>query len=154
MNMETQELAAKLKKAGIPLFEERSGFPLNQAQRNLEGRSLYAEDSQLRTRSTKIHSVYVLEDGLILGLVESVQAGASEADGRVYRPTFFDVFGNIISQPEIKDASPTLKKAQADFWRTADELDAADVTANGMKTKEEQLEKALADFRKLMKELK
>jgi hypothetical protein len=152
--MQPEDLAKKLVAANIELFEERSGFPLNQAQRNLEGRTHYVEDATLRAHVSKIHSVQVLDEGLILGLVESVQAGPAESDGRVFRPVFFDVFGTTLYRPSIDDSFNTLKQAQSEFWKQADQLDAVQATIEGMDRKRKDLEKALDDFDKLMEEIK
>lgn len=152
--MDTNNVAHKLKQAGIELFEERSGFPLNQAQRNLERKCNYAEEASLRNNVTKIHNVYVLEDGLVLGLIESVQSGASADSGRVYRPVFFDVFGNIIHQPKIDESFPSIKKAQSEFWKQAEEIDAIEATSKGIKTKLEAMEEELDEFKRMTKDIK
>lgn len=152
--MDTQELASKLKAAGIELFQERSGFPLNQAQRNLDGKTHYVDEASLRSHVSKIHNVYVMDDGLILGMIESVQAGPSADDGRVYRPVFFDIFGGIIYRPDLQDSAKTLKKAQAEFWQQAEEVDAIEATTEGMKAKLQELERSVDDFKRLMKEVK
>lgn len=152
--METQDLARKLKQAGIELFQERSGFPLNQAQRNLDGRNHYVDESTLRSFVSKIHNVYVMEDGLILGMVESVQAGPNADSGRVYRPVFFDVFGGIIHRPSIEESAKTIKKAQAEFWQQAEEIDAVEATLDGLKAKQGQIEQELDGIKKLVREIK
>jgi hypothetical protein len=144
------QLKMALAKAGVTLFTERSGFPLNQAQRNLQGKTHYVDDSTMRGFVGKIHSVHILEDGLILGLVESIQAGPNEESGRVYRPVFFDVFGNVVMRPDIEDSFKTLKQAQAAFWRMADDIDTIPLTLKGIETKKDVIENELREWKRLM----
>lgn len=151
--MSTEELASKLKEKGIRLFRDHSGFPLNQAQRNLEGLTPYADDKTLAYFKAKILTVHVMDDGLILGLVESLQAGFNQEDGRVYRPVFFDVFGNVAYSPKIDASFKTSKQANAEFWKQADKLDAVSITIEGIKTKQGQLTKELDSYSSLLEEL-
>lgn len=152
--LSVEDVAKRLTKAGIELFQERSGFPLNQAQRNLEGKTKYVDDATLRSFVAKIHSVQVLEEGLVLGIVESVQAGPNADAGRVYRPVFFDVFGNTIYRPSIDDSFNTLKQAQSDFWKQADGIDPVAATIEGLEAKEKAMTEELEAFQKLMEDIK
>jgi hypothetical protein len=147
---DVDQLRSALIKAGVVLFTERSGFPLNQAQRNLEGRTHYVDDSTVKSFAAKVHSVHVLEDGLILGMVESIQAGATAETGRVYRPVFFDVFGNIVFRPEIEDSFKTQKSAQAEFWKRADDIDPVKATLEGVEKKHDSVKEELKSWEKLM----
>jgi hypothetical protein len=143
-------LLSVLKKQGVELFHQRSGLPLNQAQRNLEGRTEYVNDSSLKAFVATIHSVYVLNEGLVLGFVESVQKGPSKESGRVYRPVFFDIFGNIIYRTELEDSYETLSKAQVEFFNKAEDIDAVASTLEGIEKKYDVLEKQLKDWKKFM----
>jgi hypothetical protein len=143
-------LLSALKKQGIELFSQRSGLPLNQAQRNLEHRTNYVSEGAMKAFVATIHSVYVLEDGLLLGIVESIQKGPSKESGRAYRPVFFDIFGNIIYRPELEDCHDTLSKAQKEFFDKADEIDAQAATLEGIEKKHDILEKELKDWKKFM----
>lgn len=146
--MNSEEMIAALKKAGVLLFKEYSGMPLNQAQRNLSGRTHYVDDTTIRSFNAKIHSVHVLDEGLLLGIVESVQKGFNESDGRFFRPVFFDLFGNTVYRPDIEDSFDSLKKAQADFWKQADLLDAEALTIEGIEKKHDVIEQELKDWKK------
>jgi hypothetical protein len=149
----TEALAERLKAVGVELFRERTGLPLNQAQRNLEEKTTYVDDKTMKKSSGQVHTVQVLEDGLVLGIVESVQKTSNPDDGRVFRPVFFDVFGNTIYKPEIADSFATSKQANSAFWRQADEIDAIKATMEGIKTKQDQLEADLDKYEALSKEL-
>lgn len=149
-----EQLAKALTEAGIKLFSDRVGLPLNQAQRNLEGRTHYVDDKTLASFVAKIHGVHVLEEGLLLGIIESVQKGPSAASGRVYRPVFFDVFGNEVARPSLEDSAPDLKKANAMFWQMADDIDIVESTLEGIETKRDNLQKEAGRYEALLEELK
>lgn len=151
--MSTADLATTLSKHGVQLFKDRSGMPLNQAQRNLEGRTHYVDDSTLKSFVAKIHSVSVMDDGLILGIVESCQKGPSSDSGRVFRPVFFDVFGNTVYRPDLDESFDSQKQAMSDFWKQADEIDAIKATIEGAKAKHKALAQAADDFSELLEEL-
>jgi hypothetical protein len=137
-----------IKKQGIELFRERSGMPLNQAQRNLQGRTHYVDDATLKSFGAKVHTTHVMDDGLIFGMVESLQKGFNPEDGRVWRPVFFDLFGNIVARPPIEDSFDNIKQAQAEFWKLADTLDAQALTIEGVEKKYDVLEKELKEWKK------
>lgn len=145
-------LAAKLSDANIYLFRERSGFPLSQAQRNLDTRTTYVEDSSLKVFDAKIHSCEVLDNGLILGIIESVKQGADAA--RVFRPVFFDVFGNVIARPDVDESFPNQKQAQGSFWAMANEIEAVEATLKGIREKQKYLQNEIDKLDDLLKELK
>lgn len=134
------DVARTLRTNGVELFKERAGMPLNQAQRNLEGKTHYVDDKTLASFKARIHSVSIMDEGLILGMVESIQAGPNEESGRVYRPVFFDVFGNEVYKPSIEESQKSLKSAQAEFWKQAEEIDAVQATIDGLKAKQKALQ--------------
>lgn len=148
-----EDVVKAVQKAGVELFKERAGLPLNQAQRNLEGRTHYVDDSTLKSFVAKIHAVYVMDEGLILGLVESLQAGPNPDMGRVYRPVFFDLFGNTLYRPSIEESFKSLKQAQTEFWKQAEEIDAVDATIEGLKAKRDSLQKEAEDLNAIVEEL-
>jgi predicted nucleic acid-binding Zn-ribbon protein len=82
-----------------------------------------------------------------------VQAGFNAESGRVFRPVFFDVFGNTVYRPDIDKSFKTLKQAQADFWKQSEELDAIALTLDGIEQKQADIERELQQFKKLAKEL-
>jgi hypothetical protein len=149
-----EQLAKVLQEKGIPLFRERTGLPLNQAQRNLEGLTHYVDDKTVASFKAKIHSVHVMEEGLMLCLVESVQAGPNAESGRVFRPVFFDVFGNTIYKPSIDDSDSTLKAANLSMWKQADEIDIIKATIEGVETKRDACQKQAEEYNELLEEIK
>ena len=151
--MNANDLSAALSKHGIHLFREHTGMATNQAQRNLHGRTLWAEDANLKTRKASIVAVHVMDEGLLLGVVEKAQKTANPQDGMVFRPVFFDVFGNIVDSVELADASDTQKGAMSELWKRADDIDSVKATIDGAKAKKEQMEQALEKFTELVDEM-
>lgn len=150
----TGELASKIQEAGIQLFKDRAGYPLSQAQRNLEGRTHYVDDSTLAFFSAKILACHIFDDGLILGIVESLKAGPDDDAGRIYRPVYFDLFGNTVLRPEVEDSFKTQKQAMAALWTMADEVDAQDATIAGIKEKQKMLQDEIDKLDVLAKQFK
>jgi hypothetical protein len=151
--MNANDLGSSLSKHGVHLFRDYPGMALNQVQRNLHGRTLWAEDSNLKSRKASIEAVSVMDEGLILGVVEKAQKTANPADGVVYRPVFFDVFGNIIDTVELAEAPDTKKGAMAELWKRADDIDAVRSTIEGAKEKQSSMQKALEEFTELLDEM-
>lgn len=152
--MEHSEIVSKLQAAGVVIFKERTGYPEGIAQKNLQGKSDYVSAETLKANGTKIHSCTVLEDGLILGIVESFPLGVAAEDGKGFRPVFFNVFGQTIYRPKKDEHSATLKAAQSEFWKKASELEAVDATLEGLEQWQSDTEKQLQTIKSIMKELK
>ena len=129
--MDTKELSLALHAAGFTLYSQQSYCAKSDAQKNLSSKTHYADDSTLRFFHGRILSCQSLNDGLVLGIVESV-AGNCENSFRVYRPCFFDIDGKVISRPSLSDAFKTGKQARAEFWRIANSLDALAVTREAL----------------------
>lgn len=151
--MSASDVANVLVKNGIALFRDRSGMALNQAQRNLEGRSHYVDDSTMKAFVSRIHTANVMDDGLTFGIVESLQKTANPDEGRVFRPVIFDVFGNVIYRPDLEESFDTQKQAMSEFWKQADEIDPVKTTLDGAKQKQEAMQKELDKFDELIEDL-
>lgn len=150
----TPELIAQLlQTSGVTLYRERSGFPLSQAQRNLEGKSHYADDVSLRDYQGKILSCAAMDEGLTLGIVESYQAWPGQSNPPKFRPVFFDVFGNVVYRPDPDTSSDSLKAAQAEFWKFASTIDPVALTMKGLEAKRQVIQAELDTVTKLMETL-
>lgn len=147
------DIASALSKLGIHLYKERTGLPLNQAQRNLNERTDYVADNTLKAWAGQVHAVHVMDEGLVLGIVESFQKGATKDSGRAFRPVFFDVFGRTIYRPENNEAFDTQKQAMADFWKQADEVNAIEETIEGLKAKYEEIQEECKAYKDAVEEL-
>ena len=112
------------------------------------------EDKTIKAFHSKIISTSVLDSGLIFGLVESIPAGFPEQEaGRVFRPVFFDVFGNELYKPDIENSFKTSKQAQASFWAQAEQIDAIKATLDGAEQKRNLIKKDLDDYDAMLKDL-
>lgn len=141
-----ETLIRALGDVGLALYKQYNGLPLNQAQRNLNPRCDYAEEGELKTYAGQILSVNVLDDGLVLGIVESFQKGMDPSD-RAFRSVFFNVFGDVVYKTPTEEAFDTQKKAQSDFWRRSDEIEAEKITLDGLTNKIAELEKEIEVWR-------
>jgi hypothetical protein len=134
------QVVAAIEAAGIKLFRERSGFPLSQAQRNLEGRTTYVDES------ADVKGAYVLDEGLLYGIVV-------KHEGK-FLPVFFDLFGNIVATVDEGKEADTFRQANTMFWEMSDELDALDLTIKGVKTKQNYLQEEIDKLADLARTLK
>lgn len=93
------------------------------AQRNLSGRTHYAEDDTLRFFHARILSCRVECNGAALVLVESVAADMRNTS-RGFRFVVFDLFGMVINDrltlsPETLFKTSDKARAAADAWLSA-----------------------------------
>lgn len=113
------------------LYTSKSSYPKAEAQRNLEGRTHYADDDTLRFHRARILSTAITDGGLLFALVESYAVGPDNRQ-RAFRPVIFDVFGNVKSRPFFEDGFKTSKQAVSSMWDILNSLDAFDVTEEGI----------------------
>lgn len=149
--MTQAQIISEITHAGVSLYKERSGFPLNQAQRNLEGRTHYVDDAALASFQSKIVGAYVLDEGMIFGIIESLEHPTL---GKIFRPVFFDLFGNVVAKLEAEDSVDTFRKANTKFWEMSEELDPVDLTLKGVKTKQQALQDEIDKLDTLQKALR
>ncbi len=141
------EFIAKLRKGGISLFRDESSTALWNAQRNLSGRTHYADDDTLKCFGARVLQCSITDDGLLLGIVESV---SHPSLGRLFRPVFFDVFGTVVSRPEIEDAFKNSQAARNSFWKIANELDAVALTKTALENRRKSLARELGNIETIL----
>ena len=88
-----KNLQTTLDTLGIRPYLNESSYPINDAQRNLAGRTHYVDDDTMRYFKARINHASGYDDGLTYAILESV---AHPSLGRVHRPVIFDVFGTVI----------------------------------------------------------
>lgn len=143
MTDRTKALSDALRLQGVEVFRDESSYPLNRAQRNLAGKTHYVDDDTMKFHSSRILSCSVLDDGLLLGIVES----AATYDGRrVYRPVFFDIFGTVVSRVDLDDSFKSADAARKEFWRLAESLDAVKFTIEALVTKRARLSRDIVQL--------
>ena len=98
--MENNQLAEIIKnQSNVRLFRQESGYPKNNAQMNLAGRTHWSEDSSLHFFGSRINSAHDTSSGLLFYVIESSFTNW-EKTKRGFRFHVFDIFGNcVISSP-------------------------------------------------------
>jgi len=103
---------------GISGYECKSCDPKYNAQRNLDGRTHYADDDTLRFFSARILSAREEAEGLLFVLIESVP-NLSKACTKTKRAVVFDIFGTVVNDRDGEAAwhktSDKAKDAARDF---------------------------------------
>jgi hypothetical protein len=146
MTVSMPQLADKLHRMGFSRFEDYSGNSKYTAQRNLDGRTHYCDDSTLRYFHARITGCAPSHDGLILRVTESVSTDSFNKK-RGFRCVAFDVFGEAIYRPELEQCVSTSAQAQAAYnaWRNAFDLAAHYRTALSARAK--RLDREAAELR-------
>jgi len=94
-------LSRILREATNQRLFERVGYDAKAcAQRNLEGRTHYADDATLKFFHARILRCGPAHDGAVLGMVESVAADMNNTR-RIFRFTVFDVFGTELTGRDV-----------------------------------------------------
>ena len=143
-----ESLANLMRAVHIDLYQDKSYDAKRQAQQNLKGRTHYADPDTLAYFNARIVTCKILENGLILGLLESV---AHPAHGRIYRPRFFDFRGFVIEVNEdANDGIGEFRKSgdagRKLFWHQANQIDAVAVTLAALKSKMHRAAQQAADI--------
>ena len=105
MNTTTEQINAALRAANVYHYRSESSYPLPDAQRNLSGRTHYADTDTLKYFKAKILAAGNTPDGLLYWLVESV-ASRPDHGGKNKRVVVFDLWGAIINdRADLLDAA-------------------------------------------------
>ena len=94
-----------------PLFECKSCDPKHNAQRNLEGRSYFVADENLRFHKSRVLSSRAFAEGLLFKVTESSSLDWNNTK-RGIRVHVFDIFGTHVWGPDLENAKP--RREQAD----------------------------------------
>jgi hypothetical protein len=112
MNLD-ENTARKLAYAcGQSRFERHGYDAKHSAQRNLSGRTHYADDDTLKFFHSRINSAWPECNGLILILIESVAADMRNTS-RGFRFVAFDIFGTVIERADLETLHKDSGKARA-----------------------------------------
>lgn len=99
-------IIAALEKIHVRPFQQESGDPKYDAQRNLRGKTHYVDDDTLRFHKSRVLSVARLFDGLLYRIITS-DALDMHNTKRGFRAVVFDVFGTTVERPSLDNASST-----------------------------------------------
>jgi hypothetical protein len=126
----------------VNLYRTESSDEKTNAQRNLTGRTHYADQDTLRYFKARILVTRITDNGLLFGLVESVALDPNNAR-RGYRAVVFDVFGTVLTRSSLEDARKSKAAAVKDLWAAFNSIDAK---AHTLKAIEEQRSRAMREF--------
>jgi len=145
MDTITKSLSRILReKTNLRAFE-RCGYDAKaMAQRNLSGRTHYADDDTLRFFHARILRCTVAHDGAFLGIVESVAADMNNTR-RVFRFVAFDMFGAVLNNRDIE--YPNSDKAGAALAEYLAALDPRAYYRAALTERAERLAREAADMR-------
>jgi hypothetical protein len=105
------------------LFRDESGYPKINAQRNLAGRTHYVEEDTLRWHKSRVIACRVIDHGLLLAITTSDALDMNNTR-RGYRYVIFDVFGNVLSRPDLEHAFKRRDQCDKAMWADLDAIDA------------------------------
>jgi hypothetical protein len=100
---------------GITGYSYHSSDPKYNAQRNLSGRTHYADDGALRYFSARILSARDEAQGLLFVLIESVPKVAKNPR-KTKRFVVFDIFGTVLNE---RDGVETWHATSDQAWKAA-----------------------------------
>lgn len=101
---------------------EYSDNPTISAQKNLEGRSFYAEPETLKYHGSRILSALPVSDGVFFKIIETTFIDYHNTK-RGYRAVVFDLFGTVIYHPKLEDTFTNKEKADKAFYAWFDQFD-------------------------------
>lgn len=127
-------------------YKNESNNPKLNAQRNLDGRTHYVDDATLRWHKSRIISTYIADDGFILALIESYAVDPDKRT-RLYRPCVFDIFGNVIERPTLKNGFRNRKTAHNTLKKILANLDAKQITIDAIARAEKYHAQEMNDLR-------
>lgn len=116
------QLTDALRAAGFTLYTYKSGDPKDNAQRNLEGRTHYAEDGTLRYFHARIVSSHALQEGALFYLIESASLDPDNTR-RGFRFVIFDVDGTVLERPTLENTFRTSEQARKAMYKWLDTFD-------------------------------
>ncbi len=134
------------------LYRNESSDPRYNAQRNLSGRTFYADDDTLRFHKARILETHIAYNGLIFALVESMALDMHNTR-RGFRAVVFDVFGNVLSRSTLDDALSSKKAALKQMWTEINAIDAVGVTLGAIKRQEHQHAQEMEAMRAQLREM-
>jgi hypothetical protein len=131
--METKQVAEIINKNGIArLYDSKSYNAKSNAQQNLEGRTHWASNENLKFFGCRISSAHETENGLLFYVIESSFLDFQNTK-RGFRYAIFDIFGECVARLDVDNAFSTSDQARKAMWK---ELDGFDTVAHYRSTLE------------------
>jgi len=124
--MKNKLIAEIIQRSGIAqLYGYQSGYPKNNAQMNLEGRTHWASDSNLKFFGCRISSAHETAEGLLFYVIESSFLDFQKTK-RGFRYAIFDLFGECIARPSLEQSFKTSDQARKAMKEELATLDLAE----------------------------
>jgi hypothetical protein len=113
--MNNEQLAKTIEATWVHLFKDRYySDPTAQAQDQLMGRTHYVDPETLRHHHARVLRARPVCSGLLFRIIESAAADYQNTK-RVYRYVVFDVWGEVVTRPELEDSFSSTDKALKAF---------------------------------------
>lgn len=109
------------------LYQSKTHYPKENAQRNMAGRSHYVDDDTLRFFHSRVLETFVIDGGLAFAIIESYRPEWGSL-ARRRRGVAWDIFGNELYRPEMNAGFITTLSARNDLFKALDNLDIARIT--------------------------
>jgi hypothetical protein len=134
------------------LYRSESSDPKINAQRNLCGRTHYVDEETLRFHKSRVLSARATDNGLLFAIVTS-DAMDMHNRKRGFRYSIFDLFGTVLSRPDLENAFSKSDKATKAMWAALNEIDAKAVTLAAIEESERSYIKEMAELREEVSKL-
>ena len=130
-------------------YRQHSNLPRRNAQRNLSGRSHYADPDTLRYFNARILSAFDFADGLLFAVVQSMPQNHRN-DKRGFRYRILDVAGNVLDRDGSDDFYGSSDAARRACRAHLAELDPIAVTRAAIDQLERGYSAEIVDMRRTM----
>ena len=124
--MNNEQLAKTIEATWTHLYKDRYySDPIAQAQDQLMGRTHYVDPETLRHHHARVLRARPVWSGLLFQIIESTAADYQNTK-RVYRYVVFDVWGEVVTRPELDDSFSSTDKALKAFDQWLADFDLVD----------------------------
>lgn len=121
--MGLNDLANLINRSGVAsLYDNKSSYPKNNAQLNLEGRNYFATNGNLRAFGSRINSAHPTASNLLFYVIESSFLDYQKTQ-RGFKFVVFDIFGEEVQRLSIAEAVSTSEKASKAMFSFLDRFD-------------------------------
>ena len=151
--MELNDLADLINRSGFArLYDNKSSYPKNNAQLNLEGRNYFATDSTLRAFGSRINSAHPTASNLLFYVIESSYTNW-EKTKRGFKYAIFDVFGEEVNRLSIAEAVSTSEKARKAMYSFLNDFDVAEYYAQKLESIARRADREAGEARAIVQQI-
>ena len=115
------------------------------AQENLNGLTHYVDNETLKYFGSRINQTFILGDGLLFGLIESVYLTYKKTS-RGFRFVIFDITGNVVERADLDSTYSSAKSAKKYMYEYLETVDPKEITKKALQDKKKYL---LRDIEKI-----